>query len=182
MRALQLHEGSAGDHRQDHGVRPEGMGGKREHASHLVPEPLGDGAALEVTMLCRPLIEPAEQLGADTGEVRAGRDGHEVLPADALAPGLHAALVVPGGRAGKARLEDVMSCERLEPTRATPRAPVRPRKLSGDGVTLYSGPSRDNPSHVRSLPFNPVSTPCRRNWGSSVRASRGRAHSRPDSH
>src|SRR5205823_14688938 len=64
-----------------------------------------------------PPIEPRQQRRADGAQVGARRDRHELLPADALAPRLDAALVVAGARPRKARLQEIVRRE-LEEARA----------------------------------------------------------------
>ncbi len=95
-------------------MRAEAVRRQRQHPPVLVAEPLCDGASLAIAVLAGAPVQRSDETAADRGEACAGRDRHEVLPADPLAARLDAALVVARARAREAWLEDVVRCERLE--------------------------------------------------------------------
>lgn len=75
-------------------------GGAKGRCSRTAQRPLGrepGGVVLGV--------ESCEQGAAQGAQVLAAGDGHQMLPADGLAPRLHATLVVAGAWSAEARLE-----------------------------------------------------------------------------
>ncbi len=113
--SLDLHERPAGHRRQAHRSRAKAIRRQRQHRGLLLRESLEHRASVAVAGRCCPSVEPIHQRPADRVEVRACRDRHQLREPHCAATRLHPSLVVSGRRPREARLEEVMTGERLEP-------------------------------------------------------------------
>jgi heme exporter protein D len=95
----------------------KGCAGPCDEGSVLVDEELHRGLLVGAALLGGLSIESLHERRAHLVEVRARRDGHEVLPAHSLSPRLDATFVMAGVRSREARLERVVRDERREARR-----------------------------------------------------------------